>query len=246
VKTNKIKIIILAVLCLQISSICCAGDDTVNKKRRYADNLDTVFNQNALVQAILQEDQVKADSLIILERADIKVSNAAGITTLMLASFKNQPQVVTTLLDFAIDIDAVDNNEGHSALMITILSEHLEIAKILIQAHANVNIATHEGATALLLAAGKGFSEIVALLIKAGADVNKQLKQGATALHIAVYGEHEDVVKQLIFAGADVAIADNAGKTPIDIATAKMKKIIKETSEEVDQLLFSYLDDCIS
>src|SRR4029453_18323004 len=81
---------------------------------------------------------------------------------------------------------------------------------------------TEEGWTALHLAATP---EIAGVLIDAGADVNSRNRHrfagpGNSPVSAAVYQRRDEVVQLLLAHGADVNQGDNAGFTPLHLATA--------------------------
>ena len=75
----------------------------------------------------------------------------------------------------------------------------IEVAKALIAAGANVNLAGKKGWTPLFIAAFRGDTEIVKTLIAAGADVNRADNDGKTPLYMAA--RHSDIVELLKAAG---------------------------------------------
>ena len=93
---------------------------------------------------------------------------------------------------------------GRTALYRAAQNGHNDIAKILIEAGADVNKQDKDWETALYRAAVNGHNDIAKILIEAGADVNIQDKDGQTALSRAAWNGHVDIEKILIEADADV------------------------------------------
>ena len=87
-----------------------------------------------------------------------------------------------------------------------------EIAKLLVEAGANVNAADYLGQTPLEWAAKYASHDIVQMLIKAGADVNAESRYGT----VLMAGTRVAIAKLLIDAGADV----NAGTIMSPLANA--------------------------
>lgn len=83
---------------------------------------------------------------------------------------------------------------------------HVEVVKVLLDHHADVNARrTDSGVTALYAAAGTGHSEVVKLLLDHHADVNATLTDDdATALHYAAQEGHQEIVKLLLDNHPDV------------------------------------------
>lgn len=79
------------------------------------------------------------------------------------------------------DINAADPFGGSSPLITAAVFGKTEMARLLIEAGADLNFRNKEGATALLSAAFFGRPEIVRLLLDAGADKSVKNKYGTTA-----------------------------------------------------------------
>ena len=132
-------------------------------------------------------------------------------------------------------------------LHLAVMSGDKEVAKLLIDSSAGVNLADEYGQTPLHWAADKGNSEVAKLLIECGADPNVCTKNGSTPLHMAAYyGDKdlalllvdgkEELAKILIDSGADTNVADEDGQTPPHIAAKKgykevVKLLIKEGAD---------------
>ena len=126
---------------------------------------------------------------------------------------------------------------GDTALIFASDRDHNEIAKILIEAGANVNAQNNTGHTALLTATHRGNPELMKILIEAGANVNTQANDGNTALMIAAFKSNGTIAKVLIDAGADVNMQNVQGETALIIAASKcndkMVKILLEAGSDI-------------
>lgn len=89
------------------------------------------------------------------------------------------------------DINAKDPFGGSSPLITAAVFGKADMAKILIDAGADLNFQNNDGSTALISAAFFGRPEIVQLLLEAGADKAIKNKYGATAYEsvITPFGE---------------------------------------------------------
>ena len=78
------------------------------------------------------------------------------------------------------------------------------IARRLLDAGANPNLALLAGETPLMVASRSGKADVVALLLAKGADANARASRQQTALMWAASQRHPEVVKLLVAHGADV------------------------------------------
>ena len=93
-----------------------------------------------------------------------------------------------------------------------------DIAKMLLDAGADVNSADPTGGRALLNAAGNGHIDVCKLLLDAGARVDAANDDGATALHFAAGYGRLDICQLLLAAGADLHALDAKHRTPLHYA----------------------------
>jgi ankyrin repeat protein len=111
----------------------------------------------------------------------------------------------------------------------------IEILRTLLEAGADVRIASADGTTPLMVAAGIGRSSAtpegqkrgprsliteaaVKLLVDAGADVNAVNEANFTALHGAAYNGNNELIEYLVAQGAKMNIQDFRGRTPFRLA----------------------------
>jgi ankyrin repeat protein len=95
-----------------------------------------------------------------------------------------------------------------------------EVVKALIEADADVNLATPEENWAPVHDAGRsGEVKVLRLLKDAGAEMMVQTVNGSTALHWAAQYDRMDAVKFLIaLDGVDINITNNVGHTAVHVA----------------------------
>ena len=113
---------------------------------------------------------------------------------------------------------------------------HVDVAKLLIKAGADINVKDSFGGTAFMYAVDGGHADIVKLLIEAGADINAKLPfpyggRGYTALMRAAALGDTELVKVLIEAGADVNAEERIySETALLVAT---KEFYEEAATDV-------------
>ncbi len=95
------------------------------------------------------------------------------------------------------------NPYGGTAIMFAARAGHTDIAKLLIEAKADLNIhGSYAGTTALIWAAQHGSSDIVKLLVENGAIINAKNHKGETALDFAKAGKYSEIISYLESKGA--------------------------------------------
>ncbi len=159
---------------------------------------------------------------------------------------KDEPNLnlVSDLIVLGANLDWQDEDKyGYAPLHYAIDCGEVEIARMLIDAGADVDVQDEDGSTALHLAAMFGEIEIVQMLIDVGADKDIQNKRGNTPLHNAArYGAplhyaigngQVEIARMLIGAGARKDIRDNDGKLPYDLTTnEELKKLLNPNLSE--------------
>lgn len=106
----------------------------------------------------------------------------------------------------------------------TIIKRLTEIAKLLIEAGADVNKTYYYNNTPFLIWLSKeGYTDLVKLFLENGADVNAQYEaDGETSLIVSSGKGHADIVKLLLENGADVNAKDKDGNTALSLAKNKL------------------------
>lgn len=107
---------------------------------------------------------------------------------------------VKELIKNGVDVNFDDG--GWTSLMETPKRNLPEVAKLLIEAGANVDAKNNDGLSTLMIASMIGSTEIVKSLIDAGCDVNAKSNKGRSSLLYATSSNHTEIVKLLEKAGA--------------------------------------------
>ena len=140
-----------------------------------------------------------------------------------------RPAEVRAQLRRGVSPDSVDVR-GDSALVVASRSGQLDVAQILVEGGAKVNLRNKWGDTALMVAALNGRDKIVRFLRGMGGDINNT---GWTALHYAAVNGHTDVAKYLLDQGANPLASSPNGVTPLMMAA-------RENKTEVVKVLLEY------
>jgi len=147
------------------------------------------------------------------------VEDGLGNTPLHNAARSGYPSVVKLLLEYGANVDIHDPDVG-TPLCVT---RNREVARILLDAGADVNAAYRWGNTVLHAAAANGTgydAEFLALLLRHGAKPDKHGLDGYTPLHWAARCGFEKKAKMLLDAGAPIDALDEDGDTPLHNAIA--------------------------
>jgi len=102
------------------------------------------------------------------------------------------------------------------------------LAKLLIQAGANIEAKDNDGLTPLICASDLGYKEIVKLLIQAGANIEAKDSDGFTPLICAADQRYEEIIELLLEKGANIEAKDDDGFTPLMCASELGYKEIAE------------------
>ncbi|HLE51571.1 MAG TPA: ankyrin repeat domain-containing protein [Anaerolineales bacterium] len=179
--------------------------------------LATYYGHPAIAELIAgrgaQLDIFAASAIGDLERAaalledDPGLANAFagdGFQPLGLAAFFGQLPLVELLLAKGAEVNsASDNAQGVMPLHSAVAHRHLEIARRLVAAGADVNAKQADDFTPLHEAAQNGQLEMAELLLEAGAQVNPRKADGKSPLGLALEYGHTQVADLLRMKGGE-------------------------------------------
>jgi len=201
----------------------------------------------ALAWAAHWDDLQMAD-LLIAAGAHVDTGNVYGVTPLRLACTNGSAAMVGKLLNSGanattnvlmecaktgnldavkallsreLDINGREPRRGQTALMWAVAAKHPEVARLLIEHGADVNIPSKDGFTPLMFAAQQGDMKAAEILLAAGAKVNDVTPAGDTPLLIASASGNQALAIFLLDHGADPNAADEYGFTALHFAAFK-------------------------
>ncbi len=234
----------------------------INAKEIYKETTALMWaaeQDHAAAAALLAErgaDSAAVSKMTVIERraSGIDVINGAdpepkqfylgGITAINYAVRENGIETVNALLDAGVPINQ-QTGDNSTPLLIALQNAHLDLARVLIERGADVNLANRKGWNPLYMAVkvrnqeigtmpnpdASGMYELIELLIAKGADVNARIsgetevhdaiastwlkEAGATPLLRAAWCGDLEVIKLLMAHGADPFITTNDGTTAL-------------------------------
>lgn len=148
-------------------------------------------------------------------------------------TYNDYPEVLKTLLDAGVYIDAVDEKGRTPLIIASKLRENFRMVEILLEHGATVNTWDEEKVTPLMYAAANNNAKIVKLLLKYGAHLDIEGAKVNTLSYAVKNDGRINTVKQLLDRGADVNIKDNDGYIPLKYA-------IDNKNLEMIELLIEY------
>lgn len=175
--------------------------------------------------------------LLIEKGANVEFRNSNEYDTPLIVAARNgHDEVVTLLINFGADVNAVVTREipeldivwQHTPLILATSSEYAEVVKILLRKGADVSFKCgKEAESAILIACKNGYVEIVKQLLDNGADINDttydnfhkgDISYPHSGLMLACIFGHIEIVKLLLERKANVDITDSNGNTALSYA----------------------------
>jgi len=206
--------------------------------------------QRDFINAVKGGDLETVKGLLEMDSELVESTDAAGISALLHAAYKQHHDVAELLLQQSHDLNLweaaafgkrerllhlldrgfkvnVFSADGFTPLGLACFFGHPACVKLLLERGADANAVAQNDMqvrplhSAVARAPEDAVAVNVRALVGAGADVNARQQGGYTALHQAADRGQEAVVKVLLGAGARTDARSAAGRTPADHARAK-------------------------
>src|SRR5262245_48814752 len=179
---------------------------------------------SALIQAGAVESRVADAAMngdltavrnLLKQGADVNAAQGDGMTALHWAVFKDNAEMVKTLVSAGANVSATTRINGMTPVFFAAQNGQAAIIDILVKAGAKPNAPLATGVTPLMIAAKAGNPDAVKVLLDNGADANaKENARGETALMFAAAANRPAAIKVLLQSGANASLSTKV----IDIA----------------------------
>lgn len=190
----------------------------------YAVDLDDLAMVKALLEGGARIDQVdptgidlrgyaeQQDRPAIVEFIDsFRDQQAAGHALFTAVKEDDPPKALSILKERPLCVDARTRHERWTPLLHAVREDNANMAKLLLEFNAQVDLANSRGMTPLMYAARNGNIELVRLLVNHGADVRLRSREGNTACEFALDRGHVRIVMLLQEVEAQLAALSTAG-----------------------------------
>ncbi len=167
------------------------------------------------------------------QNVDLNSQDEEKMTFLMKAALGGNLEVARYLIDRKVDLE-LQNRVGDTALAVAVGNMQFEVAELLIQSGANVDIPiSGESEETLLMRVSVDSLKLAELVIKKDRSlVNKRSIQSETPLMAAArYGSPQSI-QLLLKAGADPTLRNKKGQTAKDLARESKNKKALEILEK--------------
>lgn len=208
--------------------------------------IERIKKRQELLDAVEKEDNMRILALLISDCVNPNrpvtlksVGNKKKTTPLIAAVAKENPKLVSQLLEHGADVNKYVGRDYHSPLFEAVLIQSESMVKTLLrETRVDLSLTNKDEDSALIFACRNFESEtdsslyIIKMLLTEGlADPNHYNKYNRTALFY-VCTESIDATKYLLLCAANVNIADKYGDTPLIrtlIRLSETKSIRKQT-----------------
>ncbi|KAG2805576.1 hypothetical protein PC111_g17143 [Phytophthora cactorum] len=143
----------------------------------------------------------------------------------MIASKDGNTNIASILLEHGARVDAQNKKNKRPALHFAAANDRQDIAEMLINYGASIDLPDEEGNTPLTCAALDGNYTVAKMLVEQGASVDLANDRG----------HHVDVAKLLIDAGALIDCTDGEGNTLVHVAAYLGDTILLELLRSIEQ-----------
>lgn len=193
-------------------------------------NARNTQNATALYCAVRSRQRQSIETLLKARASVDDIQGTNDYTALSYMSRFGKLSDVQILLNAKANINAIDQR-NRTALVEAVEAKRPKIWRFLLDAKADINIATNNGQTVFLIAASLGSKEVINALLKENRESIAAVDNaGETAPMLAL--KQSDILLELLDSGADISAKNNQGYSILHLAiNNKSKKTIASIFE---------------
>ncbi|EJP67692.1 Ankyrin repeat protein [Beauveria bassiana ARSEF 2860] len=188
---------------------------------RELNELRRAFLKSACFLAV-ERDNCSAVSVFLNSGVSENLTNLSGQSLLHRATFRNNEELVKSLLQRDVIVDQRDEN-GRSALTAYADPKRRQVLELLLEKGADINLRQKSDIHELYEAAVFGAQAAVDFFLNQNVDPSIANYYGWTPLHGAAANGHYEIVKHLVQQGAEPSPLSDTFKTPLDFVTEGRK-----------------------
>jgi len=154
--------------------------------------------------------------------------SADGMTPLLISALHNRHELVRYLLSDCNANPCLNTSLNETPLYLACVYDNLRTCRVLLECTPTPNTMIHVRPkdalelTCLHVAAQYGRSQLVSLLLEHGANPLEIDLKGNLPVHMACSNAHAVCVERLLYAQASLSMKNIYGKTPVDVAHARV------------------------
>ena len=206
------------------------------------ENVNVEVCGESLLKLASKENDLDLVKFLLRRGANPSVTFNEEMSCLYTAASKGNSKIVSELLKFGANFEALDKKSNCTPLIGAISKDDfVETVKLLLKKGANPNVQYKNGKMLppIVLASELGRHEIVKELLKHHADINAHDESKDTALHKAVRNNHQQVIKILLQHRAQVNFENHKKETSLHLAAANPDL----GQDIIEEELFENVDD---
>ncbi|HYY56120.1 MAG TPA: ankyrin repeat domain-containing protein [Pyrinomonadaceae bacterium] len=197
-----------------------------------------------ILEAIKTGDVARVNEMLESDPTLANSKNENGVSAVLLATYYGRGEIAKALLEKGVELDIFEasavglperaleilddrpelvneyTDDGFTPLGLASFFCHPDVARLLIERGADVNVASKntQRVTPLHSAVSRRQTMIAEALLAHGANVNAKQQSGVTPLHQAAHNGQAEMVRLLLAHGADPRARMDDGQTPLMMA----------------------------
>jgi ankyrin repeat protein len=221
----------------------------LNKKTIGIDLVNIRDSQSGIpVHYAIAYRNIYALKVLLENGGDVEYANKNGMNSLHLSIFKGNIEMIKMVLALTKNINA-RTAKGYTPLYYAVRYDLMEIVKLLLERHADPNIAENEtNFNPLFYAVAENKFELSKLLIDAGTDINHQDFSCKTIMHYAIEQGYDQILDYVLRNYTDSTIRSDVSSYTENTTESKIMRKVDVNAVDIEgatlchAMLYDYRD----